>query len=154
MKRHEILIILGLVLADQLTKIWAKATLYTQTIEVIPSFLRFMYVENDGAAWSILSGRMWFFYIITVVYLIFFVRYLYNKETKHSFLRLSIVIIIAGTIGNFIDRLRLNYVIDFISVNIFGYDFPVFNIADMSIVIGAIGLITYTLLIEGKKEVA
>lgn len=150
MKRKEVYLLLFIVGLDQLTKYWAKNVLKGSVIEVIPSFLRFFYVENDGAAWSILSGRMIFFYIISIAYLIFFTTYLFKHRHAHSFLRYCFVIVMAGTIGNFIDRLHLKFVIDFISVNIFGYQFPIFNIADMAIVIGAFGLIYYTIFLENK----
>lgn len=154
MKLKEILILISIIAVDQLTKFWATNALQSHTIEVIPDFFRLLYVENDGAAWSMLSGKMWVFYVVTIIYLVFFSYYLFKKTTINSLLRLSIIFIIAGTLGNFIDRLRLKYVVDFISFNIFGYDFPVFNVADMAIVLGAIGLIIYTLFSAEKEDVS
>ena len=84
---------------------------------------------------------MWFFYIITAVAL--GAMFYFFKDTKENewWLRLAIILLIAGTLGNFIDRLTLQYVRDFLDFVIFGYDFPVFNLADVFIVLGVILLI-------------
>lgn len=126
---------------DQVTKYIVTASLRLgEAIEIIPSFFQIRYVQNTGAAWSIFEGKMTFFYIITIVALVLLVIYLRNMKGEHLIAYIGIIIMISGTIGNFIDRLTLQYVRDFLDFTIFGYDFPVFNIADMCLVIG-IGLI-------------
>ena len=137
-----IIIIISIV-SDQLTKFWAVDVLKNgDSIRVIGNFLRFTYAENKGAAFSILQNQRTFFLVITLVMLVF-LGYIYFKTkniTKLS--KLSIAMIAGGALGNFIDRFRLGYVVDFIDVR-FGefYNFPVFNIADSFVVCGTILMI-------------
>lgn len=142
-----ILIIISVVF-DQITKFWAAGVLKNgDSIKIIGNFLRFTYAENKGAAFSILQNQRTFFLIITVVMLIF-LGYIYFKTKNITNLsKLSIAMITGGAIGNFIDRFRLGYVIDFIDVR-FGdfYNFPVFNIADSFVVCGTILMIILILL--------
>ena len=142
-----ILIIISVVF-DQITKFWAEDDLKNgDSIKIIGNFLRFTYAENKGAAFSILQNQRTFFLIITVVMLIF-LGYIYFKTKNITNLsKLSIAMITGGAIGNFIDRFRLGYVIDFIDVR-FGdfYNFPVFNIADSFVVCGTILMIILILL--------
>lgn len=137
-----ITIILSIV-SDQASKFWAAYTLKNgDSIKILGNFLRFTYAENKGAAFSILQNQRMFFLIITVVMLIF-LGYIYFKTKNISKMsKLSIAMITGGAIGNFIDRFRLGYVIDFIDVR-FGifYNFPIFNIADSFIVCGTILMI-------------
>lgn len=142
------LIIIISIACDQLTKFWAAQVLKNgDSIKVIGSFLRFTYAENKGAAFSILQNQRTFFLITTLIMLAF-LAYIYFKTkniTKLS--RVSIAMIAGGAGGNFIDRYRFGYVIDFIDVR-FGnfYNFPVFNIADSFIVCGTILMILLILL--------
>lgn len=137
-----IIIIISIV-SDQLTKFWAMDVLKNgDSIKIIGNFLRFTYAENKGAAFSILQNQRTFFLVITLVMLVF-LGYIYFKTkniTKLS--KLSIAMIAGGALGNFIDRFRLGYVVDFIDVR-FGefYNFPVFNIADSFVVCGTILMI-------------
>jgi signal peptidase II len=98
-------------------------------------------VENRGAAFGILQNQQLFFVIITslVIGAVVFYRIKFNGFNKLA--NLSLDLIIAGALGNFVDRIRLNYVVDFIYVNFLGfYDFPVFNFADMCVVVGTLFL--------------
>ena len=144
MKIRDILIIAGGLILDILTKsaIVNNYALYDST-DIIPGFFSITRLHNNGAAWSILEGRMIFFYIITVI-AIGAIFYFY-RSSKNDFQKLSLALILAGTIGNFIDRIRLGYVVDFLDFIIFGYDFPVFNVADMCLVIGCGLLIIHML---------
>ncbi|UEX89389.1 signal peptidase II [Staphylococcus ratti] len=129
-------------IADQLTK-WLIVTQMTlgESFTVIPNFLAITSHRNDGAAWGILSGHMPFFYIITIVILIALV-YFYIKEAQGQFMmQLSVSLLIAGALGNFVDRIFNGEVVDFIDTTIFGYDFPIFNIADSSLSVGVVLLI-------------
>lgn len=135
-----------LVALDQLTKMFFQNLLLvsenpriTDSIVVIKGFFRFSLHYNDGGAWGILSGNMGVFYVITIVAFGFF--YFLTKDVdfkEKKFYSIAVVLIIAGGIGNFIDRLLFQEVIDFIDFIIFGYDFPTFNIADICLVVGMI----------------
>jgi len=135
-------IILGFIfiitlIIDQVSKYVVASSLYLgEAKEIIPSFFQIRYVQNTGAAWSIFEGKMTFFYIITIVALIVMIIYLRNMKGEHLFAYIGIILAISGTIGNFIDRITLQYVRDFLDFTILGYDFPVFNVADMCLVIG------------------
>ncbi|WP_312699588.1 signal peptidase II [Sedimentibacter sp.] len=137
------LIFASSILVDQLTKSWAVNVLKDgSSIKVIGNFLRFTYAENRGAAFSILQNQRWFFIVVTIVMLIVLAYIFFRTKNINKLSRLSIAMIAGGAIGNFIDRLMLGYVIDFIDVR-FGsfYNFPIFNIADSFVVCGTILMI-------------
>src|SRR5699024_12604413 len=93
---------------------------------------------NSGAAWGMFQGQMVFFYIVTVV-VVGLLLYIYRREAKNKLLmQLSLSLLLAGAIGNFIDRVLFQEVVDFVDVLIFGYDFPIFNVADSALTIGVI----------------
>ncbi len=144
----HILIVLILVAIDQITKIMAQQILmFSEPIILINNFLQLNYVENRGAAFGILQDQRIFFVVMTIAVLgsIVYYRHKNNKLTKLS--RVIFDFIIAGAIGNLIDRIRLTYVIDFIDVNFWGfYDFPVFNFADIFLVCATILLSLMILL--------
>lgn len=135
----SLLVAFLIIVIDQVTKwIIASSMKIGDSYEVIPNFLNITSHRNNGAAWGILSGKMFFFYIITVIILIVLVLF-FIKETQYNlFMQLAISLLFAGALGNFIDRLLNGEVVDFIDTNIFGYDFPIFNVADSSLTIGVI----------------
>lgn len=138
---------------DQITKyvVVNNIDLY-EAKEVIPGILSWMYIRNTGAAWSILEGQMWFFYIITFAVVIA-VIYIMQKYAKGNWLfSLGLALILAGALGNFIDRLRLGYVVDMIRLDFM--NFPIFNVADMSLSIGVAVIILYVLLDEKNKKLS
>lgn len=144
------LITLSIIILDQVTKLLAiKCLKNNYPIVIIKDYFELRYVENYGAAFGILQQRRWFFIIITSFVLIFLIIYLVkNHNSLSNILKLSTYMLLGGAIGNLIDRIRLGYVVDFLRVNIIKlYDFPVFNIADIFIVIGTI-LIVYIILFE------
>ncbi len=146
MKLKHVLIGIATILIDQITKIAAASSLSSGSITMIPGFFRFTYAENSGAAWSMLEGKMWFFYIITVIALIAMVMFYRNQADSDELIKVSLVLMMAGTIGNFIDRLCFQHVRDFLDFTIFGYDFPIFNVADMALCIGVFLIIVDVLL--------
>ena len=92
------------------------------------------YLRNYGAAWSILQNQQWFFTIVTIVAVTGLIWY-YVKQIKGSLLSLfSLALMIAGALGNFIDRIRLGYVVDMFHLDFIS--FPVFNVADMCLSVG------------------
>lgn len=143
------LIAIIILIIDQLTKFFAiKFLMNSHPIVLINDFLQLSYVENYGAAFGILQNKKIFFLVVTLLLIIGIIIYLIinNKITK--FMRISLVMIIGGALGNLIDRIRLGYVVDFIDIK-FGkfYDYPVFNIADSAIVIATI-IISYLILTD------
>ena len=148
--KHLYLISIMLIL-DQLSKVLidAKMSLY-QSISIIENFFSITYVRNTGAAWSILEGNMMFFYMITIVAIVCMV-YFYKSNESDWLSEWGIAMMLGGTLGNFLDRLRLQYVIDFLDFNIFGYDFPVFNIADICLCVG-VGILLLSFVLEGVRK--
>ena len=120
------------------------------SIPIIDNVLYITSHRNRGAAWGILENKMWFFYIITVVFVVFIVIYMQKYAKTDKLLGISLGLILGGAIGNFIDRVFRQEVVDFIHVYIFSYNYPVFNIADSALCIGVVLIIIQTLL-EGKK---
>ncbi len=127
---------------DQLTKYIVDKNFYIGSgYTVIDGFFYFTYVRNIGAAWGIMSGKLVFFYFISFIAAIGIIYYfIYSKEYQ-KLTRFGLVMILSGMIGNLADRIMFGYVRDFLDFVIFGYDYPVFNIADMAIVIGVFLLI-------------
>lgn len=128
------------IIIDQVTKIWATNTLRDGSeIKIIDEFFRFSYVENRGAAFGMLQNKIWFFVLVTVVMLAVLAYIFFTNKNLTLLSKLSLTFIAGGAIGNFIDRVRLGYVVDFFDVR-FGnfYDFPVFNVADSFVVCGTI----------------
>jgi len=140
------------VLADQWTK-WliVKNMELGERITVIENFLYITSHRNRGAAWGILQGQMWFFYVITVIVIIAIIYYLKKSKMESQLFKFSLALMLGGAIGNFIDRVFRQEVVDFVHTYPFGYNFPIFNIADSALVIGVAILIIYMLL-EEKKE--
>ena len=145
------LIALFVIVIDQVSKwIIVKEMEYGQSIPIIDNVLYITSHRNTGAAWGILEDRMWFFYVITVIFVIFIVIYMQKFAKTDKLLGISLGLILGGAIGNFIDRVFRKEVVDFIHTYIFSYNFPVFNIADSALCVGVMLIIIQTLL-EGKK---
>ncbi|WP_079709381.1 signal peptidase II [Paraliobacillus ryukyuensis] len=142
-----------IIVIDQLTKWWVVANMeLRESIPVIENFFYITSHRNTGAAWGILAGRMSFFYIITIIVIIF-VAYYIQKFAKDSMLTgISLALILGGAIGNFIDRLFRKEVVDFFDVYIGNYNYPIFNIADSSLVVGVILVLIATFMDEKKKK--
>lgn len=130
---------IAIIFLDQVTKLLVvKFMELGESIPLIDGFLYLTSHRNEGAAWGMLQGRMWLFYIITVFVIVVLVMF-YKREAKTSLLlQTSLVLLMAGAIGNFIDRLLFQKVVDFVDTVIFGYDFPIFNVADTSLTAGVI----------------
>lgn len=141
------LIIVGL---DQLVKYWVVNNIAMgETQGLIPHILSLTHIRNTGAAWSILEGQMWFFYIITVVAIVAAIYFLRKNLSGSKWMTIGISLVLAGAVGNFIDRIRLGYVVDMFQTDFM--NFPIFNVADSALVIGVI-LIFIDILLEDRKE--
>lgn len=143
------IIVLFVLLGDQLTKYLAdRMMILQQSYEIIDGFFYFTYVHNTGAAWSILQGgNMWFLYIVSIIAFIAIAYFFIHTKPHELLTRFGLVLFACGALGNFIDRVFLGYVRDFIHFYVFNYDFPIFNIADVAICIG-VGLIVLEILIQ------
>lgn len=141
-----------LVFIDQFSKYYIDHTmdLYA-SIPIIENVFEIHYIRNSGAAWGLFQNKQIIFYICTVFVLIlgsiFYIRC--TKTDKYTDLRILLVLIMSGAVGNFIDRLRFQYVIDFLYFKLI--DFPVFNIADCYVTIGFIFMLIL-LLFKYKDE--
>lgn len=140
-----------MVVIDQLIKLWAVRVLMPiGSIPIIEGVFHLTYVENTGAAFSMLEGRQGFFILITLA-AFGFVAYLYRTGMIKGVLgNLCMAFIVGGAIGNFIDRLRLGYVVDFFDFCLI--NFAVFNFADICITIGG-ALFIWLAILDYKAEV-
>lgn len=129
-----------LVCIDQISKIVVINNLNKFPIQVIKNFISFNYCENRGVAFSMGDGNVSLFIILNII-LIGGLIYYYekNKQEFNKFSTLSITLVIAGGFSNLLDRIFRGFVVDFIDISEL-FDFPVFNIADIFIVVGIIGL--------------
>ena len=119
---------------------------YNTKIEIIKDFFNLTNVRNFGAGFSILQNQRLFLIVVPIIVVLVLFYLLYTERHKRKITSISYILIISGAIGNLIDRVRLSYVVDFLDFNIFGYDFPVFNLADCFITVGCFLLIIDNLL--------
>ena len=134
------ILIIGLLTAfDQLTKfiITSSFELY-ESKPAIKNFLSFTYIQNRGMAWGMLQGKRVIFVALTIVILLLCFAIYSNiaDKSKYRILRANMIILIAGALGNMLDRIKLGYVIDFFEVKFI--EFPVFNVADIYVVVSMI----------------
>jgi len=141
--------------ADQLTKAWATASLKPVVyIEVIPEFLRFSYATNRGVAFSLFADSQfdirWVLSAVSLIAALFVFSYFRRVPADRPWLNISLALLMAGIIGNMIDRVRLGEVVDFIELHWRDlYSWPTFNIADSAICVGAV-LLALEMLREEK----
>ncbi|NCD02644.1 MAG: signal peptidase II [Clostridia bacterium] len=141
-----------LVALDQLTKYLVLLNVKpVGTIPIIEGVLSLTYHENRGAVWGIMQGQIPILIVTTLIILVG-VLWLYGRipdEARYLWLRIIGVLVIAGAIGNFIDRIFRHYVVDFIYFELI--NFPIFNVADMYVVIAA-ALLIITVIFIYKDE--
>ncbi|MEY2888956.1 MAG: hypothetical protein RIQ30_553 [Pseudomonadota bacterium] len=135
-----VLLALGVLIADQMTKWWAQMSLPMAQPIKVTDFLNWFLIYNPGAAFSFLSQaggwQRWFFTVIGIVAAIVII-WLLQKNTHDRPFCLALSLILGGAIGNVIDRLLYGAVVDFIDVHYDGWHWPAFNVADSAISIGA-----------------
>lgn len=149
------LIAIIVIIIDQFTKYLVVQNMTLgESIPLIDGLLYFTSHRNEGAAFGILQGQMGLFYVATIIVIAIIVYFIHKEVKGNRFLGITLGIILGGAIGNFIDRVLLGHVVDFIDVYIFTYNFPIFNIADSALVIGVILLIIYVFLEEKKQRKA
>lgn len=129
-----------IIILDQVTKFAAKTKLKpVYNVDLIQGYFSLSYVENRGAAFGIFRGNMLLLIGVTSLVTLFIIFYIIKYKNINKYFRLSLILIAAGAIGNLIDRITLGYVVDFFHFYIRDiFDWPVFNIADISVVCGTI----------------
>lgn len=153
MKKKVFIIGLICLIIDQISKLLIISNYgVNESKEIISSFFSITYVKNTGAAWGMFSSGTLILAIISLVFLYFFIDFILKSDKISKLNAFSYGLIIGGIVGNLIDRLARNYVVDFLDFKIFSYDFPVFNIADTFIVVGIILLIIESFIKDKKVE--
>lgn len=134
-----ILVVVGIFI-DQITKfISFRNFQMNKDYKCLPGLFRFSLVKNDGSAWGMFSGKLWFLILITLVALGFFIWLAKDFDLKKNpIFSASFILILTGTLGNFLDRVILGYVRDFVTFDFIS--FPSFNFADMCLTVGVIFL--------------
>ncbi|MFD0897243.1 signal peptidase II [Loigolactobacillus binensis] len=145
------LILLVLVVgADQWLKYWITTHLALQQVQnLLPNLFSLTYLRNNGAAWSILQGQQLFFMILTPLVIIVLGYLLFKARHQHWLYAVGLTLMIAGALGNFIDRLRLGYVIDMLQLDFI--NFPIFNLADSALTVGVILVFVYLIFYADEK---
>lgn len=144
------MISLLVIILDLVSKYIIQSNVALHSVEIIKGFFSLTYAENTGMAWSLLSGKQAFLSVVSAVAIGVMIYYLIKEKPK-GLIKYALALMIGGAFGNLFDRVVLGYVRDFLDFIIFGYDFPIFNVADSALTIGVCLLILATLL-EDKKE--
>lgn len=141
-----------LYVADQVTKALVVANLaHGERVDVIGELVQLWHVRNTGAAFSLLPGATWLFvpmHVVSVALVVYFFR---QFQARGPWIHVVLGAILAGSLGNVTDRVRLGYVTDFVSVGIGDLRWPAFNVADPSVVLGIIVLVLYLTFIDGRN---
>jgi signal peptidase II len=150
------LMLLAIVLGmDIITKYLVQQNmLLHQTIPVIPGFLSLTYIENPGAAFGLLANvaypwRQLLFIAVSILALIIIVVLFFKSPPEEQLSKTALTLILAGALGNLVDRLRLGVVVDFIDLYWRGFHWPAFNVADSAISIG-VGMLIIDLLLKQR----
>lgn len=145
-----IIILVALMAVDQIIKLAVVNLLKPiGTFVLIPRFLEFTYSENSGAAFGMLQNNSIFFAVLTIVISIVIFGFLVKYKHHNLLSKISCLMIIAGGLGNLVDRLRLHYVVDFIHFYFFNY---IFNFADCLVTVGVALMVIYVVFFMEKLE--
>jgi len=144
------ILILAVFVFDRVSKYYIQTNMdLNNSISVIEGLFSITYIQNTGAAFSVLQGKTIVLILIQVfVILSIFVYVFVKKNSLHWTLKVSLAFIVGGGVGNLFDRISYGYVVDFLHFHFW----PIFNIADISVCIGCGLLIIYVFLIEGKEK--
>ena len=140
-----------LVIIDQVSKFFVRTNMTeNQSIPIIGDFFKLTYIENNGAAFSMLSGQRIFLIVVPIISICIAIWYLEKRRRiDHFTLPLALSLIIAGGIGNLIDRISTGSVTDMFDFSIFP---PIFNVADIAVCMGCGLLVLYVLIFDGEKH--
>ena len=144
-------VFLVLLAADQILKYWITQNLALyESMPLIPGLVELKYIQNTGGGWSILSNYTWLLSLLTSIILVVVLILLIKGIIRHPLGRWGCVLLLAGGLGNLIDRFRLGYVVDMFNFQFM--DFPVFNIADICVVCGMALAAVYYLFFYDKYD--
>lgn len=138
------ILVIVLIILDRISKILVTGV---SRIKIIDNFLYITYAKNTGMAFSLLRDKTWLITICTTLIIGYIIYYVIKNRPKNKWFLIGYSLIVSGAIGNLFDRIFYGYVIDFIDIYIFGYDYPIFNLADTFIVLGIV-----LLLLGGKND--
>jgi signal peptidase II len=123
-----------------------------ESVDVIGDLVRLWYVRNTGAAFSLFPGALWLFLPVTILALAMIAYFFRAFRDRGPAIHVVLGAILAGTLGNLVDRLRLGYVVDFISVGFDDTRFPTFNVADSAVVVGIGLLVAYLTFADDRHR--
>lgn len=136
---------LVVILLDMVSKyIVSKLLIVNESVMIIKNFFNITYVRNTGAAFSIFSENTFLVMVISFMIIMGIILYISKNKPSNKIEKISYSLILGGAIGNFIDRIIYGYVRDFIEIDIFEWDYPIFNLADVFVVVGVILLVIAT----------
>ena len=142
---------LALIAVDRLTKFWAERWLLRRhggVLDALPGVFRFQYAENTGVAFSMLANSRWLIIALNALLIASVLAFLILRKPRGRLLKIGLCMVVAGGVGNLIDRIALGHVIDFIDLTFMR--FAVFNAADICVTVGA-GLSALGILIKGGE---
>lgn len=155
-KKHILIglcVIVASIVIDQLTKLLSLVYLDNGSITVIEGFFELKLYFNTGAAWSSFSGEFGFLMLMTLISIIAFAFFFKSVNFKTKLIySLGISLMFGGLFGNMIDRIAMRKVVDFLSFDFGSYSFPIFNVADICLVVGVGLFIIDILFLEGKRK--
>lgn len=141
----------ALVALDQLVKFLVRSNIgLGESVPFLPHVLQFTYVQNTGAAFSLLEEHTWVLTLISLGASILLAVLLRKKVFPHPFAMTCLSVVLAGAVGNLIDRALLGYVTDMFQTLFI--NFAVFNVADICVVCGGLAFCAYYLLLHGKED--
>ena len=143
-----------IVIIDQISKYLVRSSMELhETIPLIKNFFHLTYVSNDGMAFGInFPGGIYIFTVASFILTIFLIGYLWYERNGHILLRIGLSLIIAGAIGNFIDRLMFKEVVDMFDFIFWGYHWYIFNVADSAVTVGMILYLAYSFFLQPKTQ--
>lgn len=152
MNKKTYAIAIFILILDQVSK--SLVEIYfkiNESIKIIKDFFYITVVHNTGGAWSILDNYSYLFIILSLIALVILIKFMFNfKNNLRN--NIAFACMVGGILSNLADRIFLGYVRDFLDFKIFGYDYPIFNIADIAIVVGVFLLIIAIIKGEDKVE--
>ena len=151
MNKKTYIIAVLILIIDQVSKTLIETFVkLNDSVQVIKDFFYITVVHNTGGAWSIISNHSYLFIIASVIAIILLIKFMFGfKNNLRN--NIAFAFLFGGIFSNLADRIFLGYVRDFLDFKLFGYNYPIFNIADITIVVGVILLIVAVIKGEDHK---